>query len=51
MAVSEGAPLFVYSVLVFLLIIGVIVLVWLIKAMRTAPEYVKRLEQRLGVTH
>lgn len=50
MAVTEGAPLFVYGVLVFLLIIGVVVLVWLIKAVRTAPEYVKRLERRLGVT-
>ncbi len=49
-AVGEGAPLLVYAVLAFLLIVGVVVLVWLIRALRMAPEYVKRLERRLGLT-
>jgi DNA-binding transcriptional ArsR family regulator len=49
-AVTEGAPVFVYAVLAFLLAAGLLLLVGLIRAMRTAPEYVKRLERRLGLT-
>lgn len=49
-AVTEGAPLFVYAVLAFLLIIGVVALVGFIRALRTAPEYVRRLERRFGLT-
>ena len=49
-AVSEGAPVFVYFVLAFLLVVGALALVGLIRALRTAPEYVRRLERRLGLT-
>jgi hypothetical protein len=49
-AATEGAPLFVYGVLAFLLIVGAFALVGLIRALRTAPEYVRRLERRLGLT-
>ncbi len=47
---TEGAPLFVYVVLAFLLVAGVVVFVGLLRALRTAPEYVRRLERRLGLT-
>jgi DNA-binding transcriptional ArsR family regulator len=46
---TEGAPLFVYAVLAFLLVAGVVALAGLIRALRTAPEYVRRLERRLGL--
>ncbi|MCX6649002.1 MAG: winged helix-turn-helix domain-containing protein [Candidatus Bathyarchaeota archaeon] len=49
-AVTEGAPVFVYAVLAFLLIVGAVALVGLVRALRTAPEYVRRLERRLGLT-
>ncbi len=49
-AATEGAPVFVYAVLAFLLVAGVVALVGLVRALRTAPEYVRRLERRLGLT-
>jgi predicted transcriptional regulator len=49
-AVTEGSPVFVYGVLAFLLVAGSLALVGLIRALRSAPEYVKRLERRLGLT-
>ena len=47
---AERAHIFVYGVLIALLAAGAAALVWLIRALRTAPEYVKRLERRLGLT-
>jgi len=49
-AVTEGSPVFVYGVLAFLLVAGLLVLVGLVRVLRSAPEYVKRLERRLGLT-
>lgn len=49
-AFTEGAPVFVYVVLAFLLVAGAVVFVELIKALRTAPEYVRKFERRLGLT-
>ncbi len=49
-AATEGAPLFVFAVIAFLLIAGVVALFGIVRAFRTAPEYVRRLERRLGLT-
>jgi len=49
LAVTEGGPIFVLGVLGFLLAAGTLTLTWLIKSLRTAPEYVRRLEKRLGL--
>jgi len=50
LVITEGAPLFVYAVITFLLVAGVVALIGLIRALWTAPEYVRRLERRLGLT-
>ncbi len=50
LAVTEGGPTFVLGVLGFLLAAGTLSLTWLIKGLRTAPEYVRRLERKLGLT-
>jgi DNA-binding transcriptional ArsR family regulator len=50
MLTEGGAPPFVWVVLAFLLAMGFVALVYLIKALVTAPEYVRRLERRLGLT-
>ena len=47
---AEGGPSFVLGVLGFLLAVGALTLTWLIKGLRTAPAYVRRLERRLGIT-
>jgi DNA-binding transcriptional ArsR family regulator len=47
--VVEGGLLFVKVVLVVLICIFVITLTWLVKGLRTAPGYVRRLERRLGL--
>ncbi len=48
---AEGAPPFVWAVLAFLLVMGFVALGYLLKALVTAPEYVRRLERRLGLSH
>jgi len=50
LAVTEGGPVFVLGVLGFLLAAGTLTLSWLVRGLRTAPEYVRRLEKRLGLT-
>jgi len=47
---TEGGPWVVWPVLFFLVSMGVIALVWLIRALSTAPELFRRLENRLGLT-
>jgi DNA-binding transcriptional ArsR family regulator len=47
---TEGGPWVVWLILVFLISMGIIALVWLIRALSTAPEFFGRLEKRLGVT-
>jgi hypothetical protein len=47
---TEGGPWVVWFILFFLIAMGVIALVELIRALLTAPEYVRRLERRLGLT-
>ena len=49
-AVTEGGPAFVMVVLAFLLTAGILTLAWLIRSLRTAPMYVRRLERKLGLT-
>jgi len=49
--VAEGGPAFVLGVLGFLLAAGTLSLTWLIRGLRTAPEYVRRLERRLGLAN
>jgi hypothetical protein len=46
--IEEGAPFLVYFLLPLLLAIGVAILSWLIYALRTAPEFLRRLEKRLA---
>ena len=45
---TEGGPSFVYVLLPVLLMIGFIMLGWLIYALKTAPEFLRRLEKRLA---
>ncbi|MFH2111432.1 MAG: winged helix-turn-helix domain-containing protein [Candidatus Bathyarchaeota archaeon] len=49
-AVTEGGPTFVLGVLGFLLAAGALTLTWLLRSLRTAPAYVRRLERKLGLT-
>lgn len=51
LVVAEGGPAFVLGVLGFLLAAGTLSLTWLIRGLRTAPEYVRRLERRLGLAN
>jgi DNA-binding transcriptional ArsR family regulator len=50
LVVTEGGPAFVMIVLAFLLTAGTLTLTWLIRGLRTAPWYVRRLEKKLGLT-
>jgi hypothetical protein len=45
---TEGGPSFVFLLLPVLLAIGFVILGWLIYALRTAPEFLRRLEKRLA---
>jgi hypothetical protein len=45
---TEGGPPFVFLLLPVLLAIGFAILGWLICALKTAPEFVRRLEKRLA---
>ncbi|MCX6654419.1 MAG: winged helix-turn-helix domain-containing protein [Candidatus Bathyarchaeota archaeon] len=47
---TEGGPWVVWPILVFLVSMGAIALVWLIRALSTALEFFRRLENRLGIT-
>lgn len=44
---TEGAPVVVYALLPVLISIGFAILGWLIYALKSAPEYLKRFERRL----
>jgi predicted transcriptional regulator len=46
-AITEGAPIIVYILLPALFILGSAMLGWLIYALKTAPEIIKRFERRL----
>jgi len=51
MVLTEGgAPPFVWGVLVFLIATGIAALFLLLRALATAPYYIRRLERRLGLT-
>jgi len=45
--IVEGAPLIVYILLPALLAIGIAIFIWLLYALKTSPEIMKRLERRL----
>ena len=45
--ITEGAPIVVYILLLALLLLGSAMLGWLIYALKTVPEIVKRFERRL----
>ena len=45
----EDGPTFVIGVLFILICIGFVTLTWLIRGLRTAPTYVRRLERSLGL--
>jgi hypothetical protein len=45
---TEGGPSFVFHLLPLLLAIGFVILAWLIYALKTAPEFLRRLEKRLA---
>lgn len=47
---TEGGPWVIWLILVFLFTMGILALIWLIRALGTAPVFVRRLERRLGVT-
>jgi len=49
-AITEGGPIFVVVVISVLTVLGLIILAGLIRALRTAPEYVRKIERRLGVS-
>jgi predicted transcriptional regulator len=45
---TEGGPSFVYFVMPALFAIGFAILGWLVYALKTAPEFLRRLEKRLA---
>ena len=45
---TEGGPSFVFILLPVLLAIGFVILGWLVYALKTAPEFLRRLEKRLA---
>jgi DNA-binding HxlR family transcriptional regulator len=50
MTLTEGGPTFVLVVLGVLIALGLIILAGLIHALRAAPEYVRKIERKLGVS-
>ena len=50
MTLTEGGPTFVLMVLGVLITLGLIILAGLIHALRAAPEYVRKIERKLGVS-
>jgi hypothetical protein len=51
MVITEGAPVPVIIILIILYGLGIGLLVFLINAYRTAPEYIERLERRIFGNH
>ena len=47
---ASGAPSFVLVLVVALISLGLIILYGLIRALKTAPAYVRKIERKLGVT-
>lgn len=50
MTITEGGPTFVLMVIGVLTVLGLIILAGLIHALRAAPEYVRKIERKLGVS-
>jgi hypothetical protein len=48
LVLTEGGPPFVFLLLPVLLTIGFVLLGWLVYALKTAPEFLRRLEKRLA---
>jgi DNA-binding transcriptional ArsR family regulator len=49
--VTEGGPLFAEVILAALIVIFTVTLSWLIRGLKTAPPYVRRIERRLGLVN
>jgi DNA-binding HxlR family transcriptional regulator len=45
-----GGPTFVLALVVILISLGLIILYGLVRALKTAPSYVRKIERKLGVT-
>jgi hypothetical protein len=50
MNLIEGGPIFVFAIIGVLISVGIVILIGLIRALRTAPSYVRKIERKLGVT-
>jgi hypothetical protein len=50
MTITERGPTFVVIVIGVLTVLGLIILVGLIYALRATPEYVRKIERKLGVS-
>lgn len=50
MTITEGGPTFVLAVIGVLIVLGLIIMAGLIHALRAAPEYVRKIERKLGVS-
>jgi hypothetical protein len=48
LVLTEGGPPFVFLLLPVLLTIGFVLLGWLVYALKTAPEFLRRLQKRLA---
>jgi DNA-binding transcriptional ArsR family regulator len=46
-AYTEGAPTFVWIILIILYCLGIGLLIFLVNALRTAPAYIERIERRI----
>ena len=46
----SGGPIFVLALVVVLISLGLIILFGLVRALKTAPAYVRKIERKLGVT-
>jgi len=49
-SLSSGGPSFVLLLVVVLISLGLIILYGLVRALKTAPAYVRKIERKLGVT-
>jgi len=50
MSLGSGGPSFVLALVVVLISLGLIILYGLVRALKTAPAYVRKIERKLGVT-
>jgi hypothetical protein len=50
MNMIEDGPIFVLAVVGVLISVGLVLLFGMVRALRTAPQYLRKIERKLGLT-